>query len=94
MPIRFPNREVFVKAEPNGPQPPESAILGLGLDGDDGHHRITQADDVLLLGGSADTHEQMQEAIIRVTEALGRKGKRIRDTATEELADLIRDARK
>ena len=83
-----------MKAEPNGPQPPASAILGLGLDGDDGHHRITQADDVLLLGGSAETHEEMQETIIKVTEALERKGKRIRDAATEEIADLIRSARK
>ena len=69
-------------------------LVGLGLDGNDGHQRITQADDVLLLGGSEETHERMQETVLKVSEALGRKGKRVRDASAEELADLIRDARK
>jgi hypothetical protein len=93
-PFHFPDCEVVVKAEPTGSKAPVSAILGLGLDGDDGHRRITQAEDVLLLGGSEETHEQMQETVIKVAEALDRKGKRVRDAAAEELADLIREARK
>jgi hypothetical protein len=69
-------------------------LLGIGLDGSDGHQRITRAEDVLLVGGSEETHEQMQETVIRVGEALERKGKRLRDASGPELADLIRDARK
>ena len=68
-------------------------LLGIGLDGDDGHERITQAEDVVLVGGSAETHERMQETVIRLGEALERKGKLLRDTAPEELADLLRAAR-
>lgn len=69
-------------------------VLGVGLDGTDGHQRLTQADDVLLVGGSEETHDRMQETIIKVSEALERKGKRIREATVEELTGLIRDARK
>ncbi len=68
-------------------------LLGVGLDGADGHTRITEADRVLLLGGSEETHERMQETVIKVNEALDRKGKNLRDASADELADLIRDTR-
>jgi len=68
-------------------------LLGVGLDGDDGHRRITEAEDVVLVGSSAETHERMQETVIKLGEALEQRGKRIRDTSPEELVDLIRDAR-
>jgi hypothetical protein len=48
-------------------------------------------DDFVLLGGSAQPHERMQEFTIRLTERLARKGKRIRDARPEELRDLAGD---
>ncbi len=66
-------------------------FLGIGLDGD-GHRRVTQAEHFLLVGGSAETHERMQETAIRFGEALDRRGKRLRDVSPDEAADLLRDA--
>jgi hypothetical protein len=67
-------------------------LLGVGLDNEDGHQRITRGEEFVLLGGSAETHERMQDVAIRVTESLENKGKRLRDAAIDEVADLIRRA--
>jgi len=69
-----------------------AGILGVGLDAHDGHTRITKGEDLLLVGGSQETHERMQETMVKINEALDRKGKRLCDASVGELADLIRDA--
>jgi hypothetical protein len=84
--------ELSVKAKTIQPQ--VIGVLGVGLDGSDGHHRLTRAEDAVLIGGSEETHERMQETVIKVSEALKRKGMRIREASVEELNDLIREARK
>lgn len=81
-----------MKAKQNEPQ--VIGVIGVGLDESDGHRRVTRAQDVLLVGGSEETHERMQETIIKVSEALERKGKRIGEASVEELTDLIQKARK
>ena len=66
-------------------------LLGVGLDSD-GHQRITTIDHFVLVGGSATTHESMQDAAIRINEALERKGKQLKDAEPAEIADMLRDA--
>ncbi len=68
------------------------AILGLGLD-DDGHKRVTRTEEMVLLGGSAETHEKMQEIAIRFSEGLEERGKRLKEASVEEVIDLLRAAR-
>jgi hypothetical protein len=72
--------------------PKVSGVLGLGLDATDGHKRLTRGKDFLLAGGSEETHSRMQETMIKVTEKLGDRGKRIRDASPEELRDIIGEA--
>ena len=67
-------------------------LLGLGLDGKDGHRRITKGDNFCLVGGSEETHDRMTETAIKVNEKLARKGKQLRDVSPEEFADLVREA--
>ena len=67
-------------------------FLGVGLDGD-GHRRVTECDHFLLIGGSAETHERMQETAIKFGEALDRRGKRLKDVSPDEAADLLRESR-
>ena len=73
-------------------KPEVVGLLGVGLDNQDGHKRITQGDEFILVGGSEDTHERMQDGVIRVTESLKDRGKRLRDAEPGEVADLLRDA--
>jgi len=69
-----------------------AALLGLGLDSEDGQKRITRGKNFLLAGGSEETHGRMQETAIKVNEHLDRKGKRLEDISPGELSDVINDA--
>ena len=64
------------------------ALLGLGLDGHDGHTRLTKGDNFLLVGGSDETHEKMQDIAVRLNERLKKKGKSLADVSLSELRDL------
>jgi hypothetical protein len=67
-------------------------FLAVGLDNKDEHQRITRSEHFLLVGGSAQTHEKMQDTAIRFGEALGRKGKSLQEASVEEALDLLRDS--
>jgi hypothetical protein len=73
-------------------EPKVGGILGLGLDAADGHRRVTQTDEMVLVGGSESTHERMQETAIRFGEELERRGKALPETSVREAMDLLREA--
>ncbi len=74
--------------------PPQRIVgfLGVGLDGTDGEHRISRSEHFVLVGGSAQTHERMQDAAIRFGEALERRGKRLEEASPHEALDLLRES--
>ena len=43
-------------------------LLGVGLDSDDGKKRVSRGPNFVLMGGSRDTHERMQEVAVRFNE--------------------------
>jgi len=69
-----------------------AALLGLGLDNQDGHTRLTRGDNFVLFGGSQETHAAMQETVVKVNERLAKRGKRLEDVSPRELGDLIGEA--
>ena len=76
------------------PPPADAQVvgfLGVGLDGD-GHRRVTQADHFLLVGGSAETHERMQETAVRFAEELEKRGRPLRETPVREALEMLREA--
>ncbi|WP_425396965.1 hypothetical protein [Aeoliella sp.] len=75
-------------AKPDGQNP---VLLGLAFDADDGHKRLTRAQDFVLAGGSEETHGMMRETVIRVTEKLDHRGKSLREVSAEELRDTLED---
>jgi hypothetical protein len=68
-------------------------LLGIGLDNHDGHRRITRSESFLLVGGSAETHERMQETAVRFEEGLERRGKTLAEAEVAEVIDLLHEAR-
>ena len=64
-------------------------LLGLGLDNEDGHKRLTQAEKFSVVGGSEETHDRMTETLIKTFEDLKVKGKELEETAKDELSELI-----
>ena len=80
-----------MKARPRRGAAQVVGVLGVGLDGD-GHRRVTECEHFLLVGGSQETHERMQETAVKFGEALQRTGKRLQDVSPAEAIDLLRDA--
>lgn len=68
---------------------PQTGLLGLGLDNQDGHKRITKSERFAILGGSEETHSRMTETMIKTFETLDREGKELAQLEKEELAELI-----
>jgi len=75
---------------PRDPRSQKSAfLLGVGFDGEDGHRRVTKGRDFVLVGGSQDTHGEMQDKAIRFDEELRRRGKRLAEVRTpDELREI------
>jgi hypothetical protein len=66
-------------------------LLGLGLDNEDGHTRVTRGDNFHLVGGSEETHGTMQEKAIKFNEKLRERGRRLEDISKEEFRDIAHD---
>lgn len=66
-------------------------LIGLGLDGSDGHTRVTQGRNFALYLGSEETHERMTEICIRINEKLDRRGKTLDEVSAPELSDLLKN---
>lgn len=67
-----------------------AGFIGVGLDGEDGHKRITTGESFLVAGGSEKTHAEMTEVLLDVTEALQRRGNVV--LCKDELLTLFHDA--
>ncbi len=64
-------------------------MLGLGLDNEDEHKRITSAEKFAILGGSKETHDKMTETVVKTFEEMDRKGKSLEIIEPQELKDLL-----
>ncbi len=70
-------------------RPAVSGLLGLGLDNEDGHKRITTGEKFVLVGGSQETHEVMTETMVKTFEELKRRDKVLETVDHRELAEII-----
>ena len=66
-----------------------AALLGVGLDNNDGHKRITTGEKFLILGGSEETHERITETVVKTFEELKQRGKPLEEVETKELSEII-----
>ncbi len=66
-----------------------AGLLGVGLDNQDGHKRVTQGEQFVLVGGSEETHGRMTETAIKTFEELKRRDKRLDSVDPRELAEIV-----
>jgi hypothetical protein len=78
-------------SKPRRKEPEVIGLIGVGLDGSDGHTRITRSEEFVVLGGSESTHERMQETAIKLTEALEKRGRTIRNASVTEIVDILHE---
>lgn len=69
---------------------PRAGLLGVGLDNEDGHKRITQGEQFILVGGSEETHERMTETVVKTFEELKRRDRQLEEVEPKELADILK----
>ena len=72
-------------------QDKKALLLGVGLDNQDGHVRITRGENYHLVGGSEETHGTMQEKAIKFNEKLKDRGQRLEDISHDEFRDIAHD---
>jgi len=68
----------------------KAMMLGVGLDSD-GHKRLTTGPNFALVGGSADTHEQMTETAVKINEKLTARGKQLHEVSHDEFDDIAHE---
>ena len=66
----------------------KAAIIGFGLDGPDGMKRIAASDNCILLGGSAESHAEMLETVLRLESELERIGRPLAEVPPSQLAEI------
>jgi hypothetical protein len=67
-------------------------LVGVGLDNEDGETRITRNEDMLVVGGSPETHERLQDLSIKFNASLKERGKQLQEAEVKEVIDLLRRA--
>lgn len=79
----------MAKTPPNK-KPKKGLLLGVGLDSD-GHKRVTTGKNFAMVGGSADTHEEMVEKAIKINEKLRARGKELEEVSHAEFNDIAHE---
>jgi len=81
----------YKMAMPAKKEDKKALLLGLGLDNDDGHLRLTRGENFQLVGGSEETHGVMQEKAVKFNEKLRERGRRLEEVSKEEFRDIARE---
>ena len=79
-------------AKPKANPEKAAALLGVGLDHQDGHKRITQGEQFAVVGGSEETHGRMTETVVKTLEELKHRRKHLAEVNPTELAEIIHKA--
>jgi hypothetical protein len=78
-----------MKKTPRRRKPKSAHLLGVGFDNEDGHKRLTSAEQFTIVGGSEETHGRMTETVVKTFETLKRRGKHLASVEPRELAEII-----
>lgn len=68
---------------------PRAALLGVGLDNEDGHKRVTTGEQFAIVGGSEETHGRMTETVVKTFEELKSRQKQLHQVEPTELAEIL-----
>ncbi len=77
------------KPSPSNQPPRKAGLVGVGLDNQDGHKRITSGEKFTLVGGSQETHEKMTETVVKTFEELKKRDKHLETVDRRELAEIL-----
>ena len=87
-PVRKALRDMTAQQQTGGRRQLRAAIIGLGFDGPQIPRRVSTGEHCLILGGSAETHADMLETVLRLDDELERLGRPLGELSPMELAEL------
>ena len=64
-------------------------MLGLGMESEDGHIRISKGDHFKIVMGSEEAHEAMLKLCIEINKALEQEGRTLEELSREEFIELL-----
>lgn len=64
-------------------------FIGICIDNDDGHKRLTQAEQFLIIGGTQEAHEVLTVACLKTFQNLKQNRKRLEQIEPDELIEII-----
>ncbi len=65
-----------------------SILYGIAFDNKDKHKRITTGENFYIVGGSADTHENLVEKVLEFNKVIKKYGKKLHDLSEAEFYDI------
>lgn len=75
---------------PLAPKRRRAALLGIGLDGNATLERVITGEHTQVLGGSAETHANLLDVMLRLEAELLALGRSLEDVEPDELAEIAR----
>jgi hypothetical protein len=83
-------RRLGLKKE-NMPSRGQTLLCGLAFDNKDNHKRITTGENFYIIGGSAETHENLVEKVLAFNETVNKYGKKLDELTETEYFNIIKE---
>ena len=68
-----------------------SILYGLAFDNKDNHKRVTTGENFYIVGGSAETHENLVEKVLEFSETIKKYGKKLDDLSESEFYTIAKE---
>lgn len=66
-------------------------LCGLAFDNKDNHKRITTGENFYIVGGSAETHENLVGKVLEFNEVIKKYGKQLSDLSETEYYNIVKE---
>ncbi len=73
------------------PSSGQTLLCGLAFDNKDDHKRITTGENFYIIGGSAETHENLVEKVLAFNETVSKYGKKLDELTETEYFSIIKE---
>ena len=67
-------------------------LLGVRVDGGDGHRRVSRGEDFVAVGGTREGHEHLRETVAEISDEVKRRGRTVGEVRKDEFREILERA--
>ncbi len=67
----------------------DGLLVGVRVDGGDGHSRLSRGADFVAMGGTKEGHEHLRDAVAGISDEVKRRGRDLGEVRREELREIV-----